>query len=143
MIDLDFTLMLIVSGVFLTLMWVLNIMLFKPLLQHLDGRKKTIEDGLNNVNQNSQEIKDLELKAEEILHLAKQKANEVRETALASAKVIASEKLNAKRVDIEQEMASFYTNLEEEQKTLKNSLLGQAPLFKESLRAKFVLTNNQ
>jgi F-type H+-transporting ATPase subunit b len=143
MIDLDLMLILSVAAIFLLLLVALNVMMFKPITLHLDGRKKTIEDGLTNVNQNSQEIKDFELKAEAILRSAKQKANEIREIATQNAKEAAEKELEAKRVANEQEMQGFYAELEDEQTSLKNSLLGQAPLFKESLKAKFVLTTNQ
>jgi len=143
MINLDFTLVASVAVIFLLLMWVLNVMLFKPILAHIDGRNKTISDGLSNVDQNSKEIADLEAEASRILEEAKKEAASIRHTAVDNAKAEASKKLEAKQKDVDYEFSGFEKKLEEERVNLKNTLLGQAPLFKESLKAKFVTASNE
>jgi len=141
MIDLDLTLILTEAVIFLLTLVILNKMLVQPIVSHLDARNKSIKDGLSNVNQNSQEISDLEAQADDIIKSAKKEAQELRESKLAQAKKSVQEKIDAKRGDIDAELKKFNEELEARRVDLKNSLLGQGPLFKESLKVKLISTS--
>ena len=52
-------------------------------------------------------------------------------------KIVAESKAENKRADLDKEHSSFMEKLESEKEALRNSLLSQMPLFKESLKAKF------
>jgi F-type H+-transporting ATPase subunit b len=142
MIDLDLTLIAVEAVIFLFLLVILNKILIKPIVSHLDARNKSIKDGLTNVNQNSQEISELEAQAEEIIHAAKKAAHDLREEKINAAKKAVQEKIEAKKAVIEAELQKFQSELDEKRVELKNSLLGQAPLFKESLKVKLISTSN-
>lgn len=141
MIDLDLTLVLTEAVIFLLTLVILNKILVQPIVFHLDARNKSIKDGLSNVNQNSQEISDLKAQADDIIKSAKKEAQELRESKLALAKKSVQEKIDAKKSDIEVELKKFNEELEAKRVDLKNSLLGQGPLFKESLKVKLISTS--
>jgi len=142
MIDLDLTLILVEAVIFLLTLVILNKILVQPIVSHLDARNKSIKDGLTNVNQNSQEIGDLEAQAGEIIRAAKKEAQELREEKLALAKQSVQQKIDAKKGEIEVELKKFNEELEAKRVNLKNSLLGQGPLFKESLKVKLISTSS-
>jgi F-type H+-transporting ATPase subunit b len=138
MIELNIALLATETVIFLLLLWVLNVILFKPILLHLDGRKKAIADGQNSVNDNADEVSALEAQAREIIHKAKLEALQIKEQAVSAAKGETEKRLNEKRASNEVDMKTFLSQLEDDRINLKNTLLGQAPLFKESLKAKLV-----
>ena len=141
MINLDLTLILTEAALFLLLLVILNKILIKPIVYHLDARNKSIKDGLSNVNQNSQEISDLEAEADAIIKEAKKEAQSLREEKIAAAKKAVQDKVDAKKATIESEIKAFNEELEARRVDLKNSLLGQGPLFKESLKVKLISTS--
>lgn len=138
MIDLDLTLILTEAVLFLLLLVVLNKILITPIVSHLDARNKSIKDGLSNVNQNSQEISDLEAQAEEIIRNAKKESQNLRETQIGSAKKSVQARVDAKKSEIDADIKKFNEELETKKVDLKNYLLGQGPLFKESLKVKLI-----
>jgi F-type H+-transporting ATPase subunit b len=141
MIDLDLTLILVEAVIFLLTLVILNKILVQPIVSHLDARNKSIKDGLSNVNQNSQEIGDLEVQAGNIIRAAKKEAHDLREEKLTLAKQSVQQKIDSKKGEIEVELKKFNEELEAKRMNLKNSLLGQGPLFKESLKVKLIATS--
>jgi len=137
MLDISVPLMLFDLVLFLTLLVVLNRMLYKPLLKFMDDRDSSIAKDLEyakSLSGNSQELHD---EADGILNDAKAEAGAIRQSAIDEAKVLAESRAEAKQNELNREYASFIEKLEEEKETLRSSLLSQMPLFKESLKAKF------
>jgi F-type H+-transporting ATPase subunit b len=65
------------------------------------------------------------------------KAAGIRQKAVDEAKVLAESKAESKQSELDHEYESFLEKLNGEKEALRNSLLSQMPLFKESLKAKF------
>jgi len=141
MIDLNLTLVLTEAVIFLLLLIVLNKILIKPVVSHVDARNKSIKDGLSNANQNSNEVAELEREAAEIIKKAKVAAQELRNEKLGIARKSIQDKIDAKKSVIEEELRQFNDELQTKRVDLKNSLLGQGPLFKESLKVKLISTS--
>ncbi len=129
-------LMLLVLVIFLTSAYLLNRWLFKPLLTFMDNRSTSIKSDLQNIQSNSSEVASLNAEAERVLSQAKAEANLIREKALESARAVAEQKISAKRDELEKKKREFMVGLEEEGVMLRNSLLSQMPLYRESLKAK-------
>lgn len=129
-------LMLLVLVIFLTSAYLLNRWLFKPLLTFMDNRSISIKSDLQNIQSNSSEVASLNAEAERVLSQAKSEANLIREKALESARIVAEQKISAKRDELEKKRREFMAGLEEEGVMLRNSLLSQMPLYRESLKAK-------
>jgi F-type H+-transporting ATPase subunit b len=137
MLDLHLPLMLFVLVLFLTLIVLLNNMLFKPLVAFMDDRDASIAKDLEDAKSFSGNTDELNAKADEVIGEAKNKAADIRQKASDDEKTLSASKVETKQIEIEKEYGAFVEKLALEKENLKNSLLSQMPLFKESLKAKF------
>jgi len=137
MLDIHLPLMLFVLALFLTLLVVLNRMLFQPLLKFMDARDRSIAKDLESAKGLSGNSDELNAKAEENLSNAKSEAAAIRQKAIEDEKALAASKVETKQAELDKAYAEFVGKLAAEQEALKNELLSQMPLFKESLKAKF------
>jgi len=137
MLDLHLPLMLFVLVLFITLLVLLNNMLFRPLMKFMDDRDHSIAKDLEAAKGLSGNSDELNAKADEILSKAKAEATAIRQKAIDDEKALAASKVETKQSELEEEYASFAERLASNKEELKNSLLSQMPLFKESLKAKF------
>ncbi|SFV61536.1 ATP synthase F0 sector subunit b' [hydrothermal vent metagenome] len=103
----------------------------------MDDRDNSIAKDLNAAKSLSGNSEALYAEADSILDEARSKASEIRQKAIDESKVLAESKAESKRSDLDKEYISFMENLDSEKENLKNSLLSQIPLYKESIKAKF------
>jgi len=136
MLDLNPGLMLFVLVVFFSLLFLLNTMLFQPLLKFMDDRDATIAGDLQNAEEMSGNSDELNAKADAFIAEAKADANAIREKATNEAKALAEGKIESKVKELDAEHQSFLTELSADQEELKKSLTSELPLFKESLQTK-------
>lgn len=137
MLDISVPLMLFDLVLFLSLLVVLNRILYQPLIKFMDDRDNSIANDLSAAKSLSGNSEALHAEAEGILDEARSKASEIRQKAVDEAKILAESRAENKRAELDKEYVSFMEKLESEKETLRNSLLSQMPLFKESLKAKF------
>jgi len=137
MLDIHLPLMLFVLVLFLTLLVVLNRMLFQPLLKFMDARERTIAKDLEAAKGLSGNSDELNAKADENISRAKAEAAAIRQKAIEEEKALAASKIETKQSELDKAYAEFVERLGEEKESLKNELISQMPLFKESLKAKF------
>jgi len=137
MLDIHLSLMLFVLFLFLTLLVLLNNMLFQPLLNYMDDRDNTISKNLKAAKSLGNNSDELNAKADENLSNAKNEAATIRQKAIDAEKSSAVEKVEAKQSELEKEYLKFAEQLNSEQENLKESLLSKMPLFKETIKAKF------
>ncbi len=136
MLDLNPGLMLFVLVVFFSLLFLLNTMLFQPLLKFMDDRDERIANDLKNAEEMVANNSGLNAKADEVLAKAKAEANAIREKAVNEAKALADSKIESKVKELDASNAVFMAELETEQESLKNELSAQLPVFKETLQSK-------
>jgi len=137
MLDIHLPLMLFVLVLFLTLIVLLNNMLYKPLIKFMDDRDSSIAKDLEAAKSFSGNTDELNAKADETISNAKNEAATIREKAIDDEKTLAASKVETKQNEIDKEFKSFVEKLASEKENLKNELLSQMPLFKQSLKAKF------
>jgi len=137
MLDLHLPLMLFVLVLFLTLLVLLNNMLFQPLMKFMDDRDASIAKDLEVAKSVSGNTYELNAKAEEIIGNAKNEAAIIRQKAIDDEKTLAASKVETKQSELDKAYEAFVEKLTSEKENLKNELLSQMPLFKESLKAKF------
>jgi len=137
MLDIHLPLMLFVLVLFLILLVLLNNMLYKPLVKFMDDRDTSIAKDLEASKSFSSNTDELNIKADEKISLAKNEAAEIRQKAIDDAKTLAASKVETKQSEVENAYEGFVKKLVSEKENLKNELLSQMPLFKESLKAKF------
>ena len=136
MLDLNPGLMLFVLVVFFSLLFVLNQMLYKPLLKFMEDRDNSIANDLKDAEEMSGSNDELNAKADAILAEAKAKANAVREKAVNEAKALAESKVESKIKELDDKYQSFLKDLSSSKDELEKALSEQMPLFKESLKTK-------
>jgi len=137
MLDIHLPLMLFVLALFLFLLVVLNKMLFQPLVSFMDDRDNSIAKDLEAAKGLTGNTDELNAKAEANISDAKNEAAAIRQKATDDEKSSAASKVESKQSELDKEYGSFIKKLAEDKENLKNSLLSEMPLFKESLKAKF------
>ncbi len=137
MLTLSPSLMLIVLLLFIGLIVYLNKALYQPIINFMDQRDMTIARD----NQEAQELTgnagELINEANSILDNARQEANRLKQEAVEESKIESAKLLESKEVELEKAYEEFTKKLEVEKEELKNSILSQIPLIKETLKAKF------
>ncbi len=136
MLDLNPGLMLFVLIVFFSLLFLLNTMLFQPLLKFMDDRDATIEANLKDAEEMAGNNDELNTKADTLLGEARAEANEIREKATSEAKALAESKIESKVKELDDNYHKFLAELTTEQEELKKSLATELPQLKKSLETK-------
>ena len=128
--------MALVFFTFLILIYLLNRILYKPLLGFMDARDSSIKKDSEGIEGNAADVKALKAEAEVILQNARQEASLIKNKAQENAKQMADAKITQKREELNLKYNEFTAILEEEREELKKTLLSKIPLFEESLKAK-------
>lgn len=128
--------MALVFVVFLVLIYLLNRILYKPLLGFMDTRDASIKKDSEGIESNAADIKALKKEAENVLQEAREKAALIKQEAHERAKRAAEMKIAEKKDELAKKYVAFMANLENENARLKASLLSEIPSFKESLELK-------
>ncbi len=136
MLDINPLLMGLVFVLFILSIFLFNSWLFKPLVAFMDDRSNSIRSDVGEISANEHEVKSILKESEDILDNARREASHTKEVAYNEAKKVVQSQIEARQKEIDGKMALFNTEMGIERVELKNSLLSQAPLFKESLKAK-------
>ncbi len=136
MLDISPGLLLLVTVIFIFLIFTLNKILYKPLLTFMHNRDESIKNDLEEAKKNSSNVSHFEAEAESIIKNAKNEAYKIREEAINSAKAKAHEKIEAKKVVLEKAYETFLNELSKEKDELNSKLNSELPVFKDSLKTK-------
>ncbi len=136
MLDISIELLFFVTVLFLALVFVLNEMLYKPLLAFMNKRESSIRDDLAAADQNSDEIEVALLETNEKISTAKNEAAKIREEAVAKAKEIAAIKLQESKDSLESQYASFLDKLQKEREALKKGISSNLPSYENAIKSK-------
>jgi len=136
MLDLHLELMLAVLFVFFLLLFVLNGMLYKPLLNHMNERDVSIANDLKSAKELTGNTDELNTQAADIIDDAKSQASAIREKVMQEAKEKASLNIATKQSELEKDYQSFFDKLTQEKEELKSALLNEMPTIKEGLKTK-------
>lgn len=128
--------MALVFAIFFVLVFLLNRMLYKPLLGFMDARDASIKKDSEGIEGNAADIKALKKEADNILQKAREEAALIKNKAHDSAKQMAEVKISEKKSELTQKYNIFMVGLEDEKERLRVSLKSEVPLLKESLRIK-------
>jgi len=137
MLDIHLPLIVFVLVLFLVLLLILNTILFQPLIKFMDDRERTIAKDLEVAKELSNNSEELKAKAEEIIYEAKSEAAKIKQKTVEEEKQKAAHMIELTLNELNLSYKIFLEELETEKKKIKNTLLSQIPLFKESLKAKF------
>ncbi len=136
MLDISFGLLIFVIILFLLLVYLLNDMLYKPLLAFMDKRDRSIRDDLASAKKSSDEIDDALSEAEKKISIAKSEAAKIKEDALAKAKELAALKLEESKKALDIEYTAFIEQLSKDRDLLKREVSANLSSYRDGVVAK-------
>ena len=132
--DIALSTMLATGVIFLAVIFILNVLLYKPLLKFMDERAVSIDNDEKKVKENAQEMSDF---GEELENIKKQTRDEIaaiKQKATMDARISADNEIINKKTQLESKMQAFYTQLNAEKTELENELKMRLPLMQEALK---------
>lgn len=133
MLHIDPPLLLITLVIFLGLIFVLNSILYKPLLGFIDDRNKSIKNDEESVSRNASDTGNYEAQIEKIIGDARAEAQAKKHAALSEAKERAATKVAIKKESLEADFDSFMAGLADRKAELKSNLTAKIPELKSTL----------
>lgn len=134
--DIALSTMLATAVIFLAVIFILNVLLYKPLLKFMDERAVSIDNDEKKVKDNFEEMTNFGEELTKIKQDARDEINAIKQKATAQARSLADEEIQKKKDELEQKMQAFTTQLLQEKNELEHELKLRLPLWQESLRKK-------
>ena len=121
----DYTL-LVMMAIFIIFMFILNVLLYKPILSIIDRRKRQLEELDNEVRLFQESVEKRAAEYDEKLHLAKSKAADLKKEVIAEGSQEAQKVLDAVRNDIPVMTQEFQARMEKEVAAARQVLQSQS-----------------
>lgn len=134
--DIALPTMLATAVIFLAVIFILNVLLYKPLLKFMDERAVSIDNDEKKVKENFEEMTNFGEELAKIKQDTRDEINTIKQKATAQARSLADEEIQKKKDELEQKMQAFTTQLLQEKNELEHELKLRLPLWQESLRKK-------
>lgn len=134
--DIALPTMLATAIIFLAVIFILNVLLYKPLLKFMDERAVSIDNDEKKVKDNFEEMTNFGEELTKIKQDTRDEINAIKQKATAQARSLADEEIQKKKDELEQKMQAFTTQLLQEKNELEHELKLRLPLWQESLRKK-------
>lgn len=134
--DIALPTMLATAVIFLAVIFILNVLLYKPLLKFMDERAVSIDNDEKKVKDNFEEMTNFGEELTKIKQDTRDEINAIKQKATAQARSLADEEIQNKKDELEQKMQAFTTQLLQEKNELEHELKLRLPLWQESLRKK-------
>ncbi len=136
MLDIVPALLVVTGVVFLVLLVVLNKTLYKPLLDFMENRDKSIAKDMDAASKSNNDILAYKQEADKIILDARHKSHQIKDSALNSAKELTLKKIEAKKSELEEEYNKFAKELSMQRDEFKTALLKKIPILKDGISAK-------
>lgn len=134
--DIALPTMLATAVIFLAVIFILNVLLYKPLLKFMDERAVSIDNDEKKVKDNFEEMTNFGEELTKIKQDTRDEINAIKQKATAQARSLADEEIQKKKDELEQKMQAFTTQLLQGKNELEHELKLRLPLWQESLRKK-------
>lgn len=134
--DIALSTMLATAVIFLAVIFILNVLLYKPLLKFMDERAVSIDNDEKKVKESFEEMTNFGEELTKIKQDTRDEINAIKQKATAQARSLADEEIQKKKDELEQKMQAFTTQLLQEKNELEHELKLRLPLWQESLRKK-------
>lgn len=136
MLEIDLPLVILTAVVFLGLIFILNSVLYKPLLGFIDARNNAIKIDEDSTSRNASDLALYESEIEKILSAARSEAGKIRQDAINLAKDLASKLISEKKAILEADYNLFIQNLQSNKDELSENLYSKLPEFRSALKSK-------
>jgi F-type H+-transporting ATPase subunit b len=107
---------------FVLVFWILKKLFFKKIVDTINERQSTIQEGLDNFEKSKTELGMATLRSEEIIHTAKADANAILEKAHEQAKVQGEQMKTKAREEVESIVVQAKKNIEAQKQEMKEEL---------------------
>lgn len=134
--DIALSTMLATAVIFLAVIFILNVLLYKPLLKFMDERAVSIDNDEKKVKDNFEEMTNFGEELTKIKQDTRDEINAIKQKAATQARSLADEEIQKKKDELEQKMQAFTTQLLQEKNELEHELKLRLPLWQESLQKK-------
>lgn len=136
MLEINLDLMVLTAIVFLVLIYLLNTMLYKPMLKFMDDREASILSSEKSVAATASDLSVHEAEIEAVLSKAREEAARIKSEASNIAKEEAAKKIEAKKLELEARYNEFKTQLNTQRQELRDELQDSVPALRQTLVAK-------
>lgn len=133
MLEISWQLLVITAVIFLGLIYILNLILYRPMLKFMDDRKQSIKKDEEDLGKNAKDVGVYKAEIDRILLSARNEANSIRQAATDKAKEVAAGKIAQIKAGVEADHQIFTAGLANKKTELKLALLESLPEFKDGL----------
>jgi len=136
MLDINLGLLIFTAVVFFALIYLLNNILYQPLLGFMQKREDLIKSDMDNIAENSGDVESSLNKANALISDAKSEAAGIKESAITKAKEAAAKELETAQAAIESKYDAFVQELGVDRTALKKDLVANLSTYQNSLQSK-------
>ena len=135
MLEIDPKLLGITVVVFLVMIYLLNVILYKPILSFVDNRNESIANEEKELSKYGNDTKKDEEECAAILASARDEVSKLKAAAIQSANELSKSKIDAERARLEADYKEFEAGLKTEQEALKVALSDNLPIIKTEIKS--------
>ena len=135
MLEIDPKLLGITVVVFLVMIYLLNVILYKPILSFVDNRNESIANEEKELSKYGNDTKKYEEESAAILASARDEVSKLKAAAIQSANELSKSKIDAERARLEADYKEFEASLKTEQEALKVALSDNLPIIKTEIKS--------
>nr|WP_321431578.1 F0F1 ATP synthase subunit B' [uncultured Campylobacter sp.] len=135
MLEIDPKLLGITVVVFLVMIYLLNVILYKPILSFVDSRNESIANEEKELLKYGNDTKKYEEECAAILASARDEVSKLKAAAIQSANEASKSKIDAERARLEADYKEFEAGLKTEQEALKVALSDNLPIIKTEIKS--------
>ena len=135
MLEIDPKLLGITVVVFLVMIYLLNVILYKPILSFVDNRNESIANEEKELSKYGNDTKKYEEESAAILASARDEVSKLKAAAIQSANELSKSKIDAERARLEADYKEFEAGLKTEQEALKVALSDNLPIIKTEIKS--------
>ena len=135
MLEIDPKLLGITVVVFLVMIYLLNLILYKPILSFVDNRNESIANEEKELLKYGNDTKKYEEECAAILASARDEVSKLKAAAIQSANELSKSKIDAERARLEADYKEFEAGLKTEQEALKVALSDNLPIIKTEIKS--------
>ncbi|EPZ95814.1 FoF1 ATP synthase subunit B' [Helicobacter pylori] len=132
-------LMAVVFVVFVLLLWVMNVWVYRPLLAFMDNRQAEIKDSLAKIKTDNTQSVEIRHQIDALLKEAAEKRREMIAEAIQKAAESYDAVIKQKENELNQEFEAFAKQLQNEKQALKEQLQAQMPVFEDELNKRVAM----
>ena len=135
MLEIDPKLLGITVVVFLVMIYLLNVILYKPILSFVDSRNESIANEEKELSKYGNDTKNYAEECAAILASARDEVSKLKAAAIQSANELSKSKIDAERARLEADYKEFEASLKTEQEALKVALSDNLPIIKTEIKS--------